>query len=329
MNKLRYKVIGISFLLIFIISCEKEKNPLSDNFQSGEWNIMSSLSTNTQTIYFIDSQNGWAIGDSGFLSYTSDGGYSWIKQNSGTDKRLTSIYFLDSNTGFACGYNNTLIRTDDRETWTPIEVISDSGLIYSSLNIDSEGNLYFISNYGEIYCSDDNGLNWNNKYTLDNWGYYLLDNSNSPTCYAIQFGYHSLYKSTDNGNSWVKKALPVDWSGDIYILDTDYIWVSENWAPSATWHDSVSIHMSSDGGNTWNKQSTFSGKIIDNIIFVDTNHGWISKITEIYFTADGGKSWTSQFELENIGYIRDIFFVGNNNGWAITSEGILIKYSCN
>ena len=277
----------------------------------------------------MDSQNGWVIGDSGFISYSSDGGYTWTEQNSGTDHRLTSIYFMDNQNGFACGYNQTLIHTEDRgNTWTPFQVHSDSGSIYHSIHPDNYANLYFISNYGEVYWSNDNGLNWNNKTTLDRWGYYLLDYSNRPTCYAMQFLFHSFYKSSDNGNSWAKKTLPVEWSGDIFFLDTEYIWVTENWAPSATWHDSVSIHMSSDGGNTWNKQSTFLGKILDNIVFVDTFHGWLAQITKIYFTSDSGKSWTCQFESDEFGYIRDIFFLDSNTGWAITSEGIVVRYDC-
>jgi photosystem II stability/assembly factor-like uncharacterized protein len=315
-------------IIISFIGCENNENPVSDNNKSGEWNIISSLNDNINKIYFIDSRNGWAVGDSGSINYTSDGGHTWTKQNSRTDNKLTSIYFIDDQKGFACGYNNTLIYTEDKgNTWMQIQVISDSGLIYSSINTDNNGNLYFISNYGEIYCSNDNGLTWNNKYNLDNWGYYLLDNSNSPTCYAMQYGFNSLYKSTDDGNSWVIKALPVNWSGDIYILDTDYIWITENWAPSSSWHDSVSIHMSNDGGNTWSKQSTLLGYKLENVVFIDTIHGWVSQITKIYFTSDSGKSWTCQFESDEVGYIRDIFFLDSNNGWAITSEGKIIKYN--
>ena len=323
-----FKNVILCLLFFFIFGCEKGKIPVSNNFQNGEWNIISSVSGNICTIFFIDSQNGWVVGDSGYVNYTSDGGYTCTNQNSGTKNKLTSVYFLDNQTGFACGYNNTLIYTNNKgDTWIPVQVVSDSGSIYSCIHSDNVNNLYFISNYGEVYWSNDLGESWINKRNFDNWGFSYLDFSNNPTCYAMQFGGKSLYKTTDGGNSWNIYPIPLQWSGDIYFFDKDYGWVTENWAPSSMIHDSTSIYMTTNGGETWIQQSSFYGLTLDNILFVDIFHGWVSDITKIYYTSDSGKTWTCQFESDEIGYIQDIFFVDNNNGWVLTSEGIIIKYS--
>ncbi|MBU1875000.1 hypothetical protein KJ688_14930 [bacterium] len=323
------KNVILCLLFISIICCEKDKNPLSNNFQNGDWNIISSLNEDMCTVFFIDSMNGWAVGYNGQINITTDGGVTWSNQNSGTTNKLTSVYFLNNQTGFASGYNNTLIYTNNKgNTWVPIQVASDSGSIYSCLHSDDANNLYFISNYGEVYWSNDLGESWNNKHNFDNWGFSYLDYSNNPTCYAMQFGGNSLYKTTDGGNSWNIYTIPLQWSGDIYFFDKDHGWITENWAPSSMIHDSTSIYMTNDGGETWIQQSSLSGLVLDNIVFVDIFHGWVSKITKIYYTSDSGKTWTCQFESDEIGYIRDIFFVDINNGWALTSEGILVKYSC-
>jgi photosystem II stability/assembly factor-like uncharacterized protein len=309
-------------MIIFVFSCE-------ENQDYDEWLIISSIDKNINSIYFIDSQNGWVVGDSGYISYTSDGGYTWTKQNSMTNSKLKSIYFLDNNTGFACGYNNTLIHTDDKgNTWMPIQVVSDSGSIYSSINSDNDGNLYFISNYGEVYWSNNLGVTWNNKHNFDNWGFSYLDFSNNPICYAMQTMGKYLHKTNDGGNSWSIYTIPLQWSGDIYFFDKDHGWITENLVPSSMIHNSTSVYMTNDGGLTWVQQSSLSGLVLNNIVFVDIFHGWVSGVTEIYYTTDNGKSWTRQFKSDDEGYIKDIYFIDSNTGWAITSEGIVIKYNC-
>ena len=137
----------------------------------------------------------------------------------------------------------------------------------------------------------------------------------------------SLYKSTDGGNSWNALSLPSPWSSDIYILNSDIGWVAENWGPSSIWHDSLSIYITTNGGETWIRQSSLQGAFLNNIVFVDMFKGWASIITKIYYTSDSGQFWICQFESEPIEYIIDIFFLNDNNGWALTDQGNIIKYT--
>jgi len=51
------------------------------------------------SVYFTDSNTGWAVGDFGAILKTTDGGTSWTLQSSGTTNDLESVYFTDSNTG--------------------------------------------------------------------------------------------------------------------------------------------------------------------------------------------------------------------------------------
>ena len=315
------------FCLIFISIIGCNKNSLSNNLQNGSWNIISDLSEGMNTIFFIDSKNGWAVGDNGKIKVTRNGGFRWSNQNSLTDNRLVSVYFVDNQTGFASGFNNTLIYTKNKgDTWESITVASDSASIYSSLHSDNDNNLYFISNYGEIFYSNDLGNNWNCKYTFDNWGYYYLDFSNNPTDYAMRFMGNTLNKTIDGGNSWNTYPTPSQWTEEIFFLNKDYGWVTENWGPSSMIHDSVTIYMTTNGGETWVRQSSLPGLTLDNIVFVDSLEGWVSRITKIYYTSNSGKSWICQFETEDIGFIKDIFFLDTRNGWVLTSQGKIIKY---
>ena len=94
-------------------------------------------------------------------------------------------------------------------------------------------------------------------------------------------------------------------------------------------HESVSIYMTKDGGETWVKQSSLPGLSLDNLTFVDSCEGWVSGITKIYYTFNSGKDWIMQFDSEDIGigYIKKIFFADKDNGWALTSQGKILKYT--
>lgn len=66
-----------------------------------------------KSIYFLDSQLGWAAGEYGLLLKTIDGGKSWLKQNSGTENSLTGIEFLNAELGFAVGLDGTIVKSTD------------------------------------------------------------------------------------------------------------------------------------------------------------------------------------------------------------------------
>jgi photosystem II stability/assembly factor-like uncharacterized protein len=301
---------------------------LIDGFcQNNEWKIISEVNSGINKVFFLDSTKGWIVGDSGRIYSTDDGGTTWLPQNSGTENKLVSIYFMDDQIGFAAGYNKTLIHTNNGgDKWTTVEVRNDSGSIYNSLGCGADNNLYFISNFGEVHCSSDSGVNWTNSYNFNQYGFSYLDCSNSPTCFAMQILLKSFYKSTDGGKVWERLSIPIQYSGDIYFLNDSTGWISEDWTISSIWHDSVSIYITLNGGETWTRQSTLEGISLTNIVFLDTFEGWLSVVNKIYYTLDSGKSWMRQFECDNLDWITDIFFLNDRNGWALTDQGTIIKY---
>ncbi len=60
-----------------------------------------------------------AVGTSGTILRSSDGGETWTPQTSGTNRDLLAVSFVDGNTGTAVGEGGTIVRTTDGgETWT-------------------------------------------------------------------------------------------------------------------------------------------------------------------------------------------------------------------
>src|SRR5215217_8188627 len=69
-------------------------------------------------IHFLDAQNGWAVGASGTVLKTTDGGKKWKKAVTGTRATLTSVFFVDRQKGWVTGSAGMLRRTlDGGDSW--------------------------------------------------------------------------------------------------------------------------------------------------------------------------------------------------------------------
>ena len=88
---------------------------------------------------FINANEGWVVGDGGFIARTTNGGDTWDLQASGTGAKLYAVAFLDSQRGYAVGQKpsgstspdaNVLKTTDGGLTWVEetIGVYNYSGM---------------------------------------------------------------------------------------------------------------------------------------------------------------------------------------------------------
>jgi photosystem II stability/assembly factor-like uncharacterized protein len=72
---------------------------------------ISSNSASLKSVYFTDSNTGYAVGDFGTLLKTSNAGVDWYIQDSGTQANLTSVCFTDANTGYIAGDSSLILKT--------------------------------------------------------------------------------------------------------------------------------------------------------------------------------------------------------------------------
>jgi photosystem II stability/assembly factor-like uncharacterized protein len=62
-------------------------------------------------VTFPDYLHGTAVGSSGWIFHTTDGGQTWVRQDSPYLGNLGAVAFLDSLTGYACGSEGAIIKT--------------------------------------------------------------------------------------------------------------------------------------------------------------------------------------------------------------------------
>ncbi|MBM3211850.1 hypothetical protein FJZ33_06515, partial [Candidatus Poribacteria bacterium] len=99
----RYNYIVLTIFIILITS----------SYSFGNWSIMrqADWATNFRDITYTDEQNAWAVGDSGFIAVTMDGGKTWNRQNSSVNNNLSRVMFIDQKIGWTVGSTGTVLST--------------------------------------------------------------------------------------------------------------------------------------------------------------------------------------------------------------------------
>jgi photosystem II stability/assembly factor-like uncharacterized protein len=129
-------------------------------------NTWDSITTNTmlgaRSIYFVDNLTGFMNVSSGRIYKTTNGAASWdscayVGSNSG------GFYFINSNTGFINSAYYTYKTTNCGTTWTTLSIPSGSFYYDGSETYTATGD------FGSIYRSTNNGMNWiNSKQSVHN-----------------------------------------------------------------------------------------------------------------------------------------------------------------
>lgn len=315
------------FCCLFLWSCQS--GPTES--EPGTWQIVRESSGDVySSLHFADRDHGWAVGGSGTILHTGDGGNTWEYQQSGTPNNLSDVYFVDSQHGWAAGSNNTIIHTvNGGLSWQLLAISGDSTRLFTSIYFADELTGWTVHNSGEILHTQDGGTTWEVQASWERGGTALLSFVNDQIGYAKPGRDTLLVKTTDGGQHWIPISnYRFRWETDMFFLDEHHGWVSNTKGPSSFWPDYANVYGTTDGGVTWTCLDTLKEVLhLSSIFFVDDRLGWVASPNKIYQTTDGGNTWVCQFSPEDVflGF-RGIFFVDDTYGWALGIYGGILKY---
>ncbi|MBS0599656.1 MAG: hypothetical protein JSR94_00335, partial [Proteobacteria bacterium] len=112
-----------------------------------------------RALHFLpDGRHGWAVGESGTILAGTDGGDTWTRRASGTDKYLIAVHFTaDGRRGWAVGDSGTILAsTDGGDTWTPRASGITKALIAVHFTADGRRG-WAVGENGTILASTDGG----------------------------------------------------------------------------------------------------------------------------------------------------------------------------
>lgn len=275
-------------------------------------------------VFALDDKNAWAVGESGLILHTSDGGQTWEKQENKVTQCLNSVFFTNANTGWACGAKGTVINTTDGgKTWSQIDLKTTKfSAPFNKIAFVNDKEGFILGGAVAINPAKTAG------YLFGAIGGLIVGLSEE--AYLKDNGSIVLY-TQDGGKSWehLKSAKITNYFGrnDLCALGGNkIITVGRN-----------GIFYSEDKGKTWqaykqpNEKSNLAWcATLNAICFANDNEGWIGGAEGepslekggangralVLRTSDGGKTWEMK-KLDINGMINEIYFLDKSNGWAL------------
>jgi photosystem II stability/assembly factor-like uncharacterized protein len=253
-----------------------------------KWNIIKNFNgSRINDIYFVNSQKGLILSDSGKFYITLDSTHTWSTLLTGVNSNLNRVCFLNDSIGISIGTRGVILRTSNSGlNWTPVNgnyLFDLKGICYIP-----SGNIFICGDSSVILKSINSGNNWFSMQTPslkhlnsiafknDNLGYIVGDSGTT-------------YRTTNGGSIWEFINI---YSGS---LNLNFI----------TWYcdtllcivgDNNLIRMSRNNGLTWGtpvSEYLYQGHI-NKIQFINNNFGFLcGNRMMIQRTIDGGGPLTN------------------------------------
>jgi photosystem II stability/assembly factor-like uncharacterized protein len=308
-------------------------DPVEPNLQPIEWKVVRSGGEgHFQGLWFVDKDNGWAVGDSGRILHTSDGGDSWDFQESGTLLPLKCVVFSNPRIGWIGGGENSIgLTTNGGASWVWVHPDGEARRTFMALSFVDDRTGWMVDNFGGILHTEDGGLTWIPQLSGTTWAITSIQLLDSREGWATATNRVVLH-TTDGGNHWSTSTLDsIDYCShvivvytDIYFVDRSTGWIATSSAVSGTADHPTPILRTIDGGATWICWITPENDFISAIAFADRRRGWAGCFGGILYTSDGGSHWSYQLQTPGVPVV-DVCLIDHSRAWAITFTGSIVR----
>ena len=240
---------------------------------------------------FLNAETGYAVGGSGTILKTINGGTTWTKLQSGTTKNLNSVKFTNPQTGYVVGDSGTLMKTSNGGiTWTANHDYSQKLTCVFFVTADTG----FVTGYGgTIIKTVDGGQSWFPQYSGTSRDVRSVFFTDSDIGFAVVFLYgyilddeSSLLKTHDGGTTW----KPIGYVRDPLINSIFFTDASTGYlAGQRLYRQNGYILKTTYSGVRWDTTSVGQVPGLSSIFFTDANTGYaVGGSGTILKTTNGG-----------------------------------------
>jgi photosystem II stability/assembly factor-like uncharacterized protein len=245
-------------------------------------------------VFAHDAMTAWAVGDYATILNTTDGGATWLEQDSGYSDVYDwwDVQFLDGNTGWVVGgkpfdftsHRRAILKTTDGgATWTTQYHDSNEPVLKAVHFVDASHG-WAVGEGGDIMVTDDGGNTWADQVSgtgQELWDVHFVDVN---TGWVVGIG-GTLLHTTDGGATWTPQDPgTVDGFTAVYFDDASTGWISGGVLGAGT------VLHTIDGGVTWHPQDTDDADSLYDLAFIDNLNGWgVAFGGDIIHTETGGE----------------------------------------
>ena len=267
----------------------------------------------------------WAVGADGVILHSSDGGRSWLHQESGVGNALKDVFFVDDTTGWVVGEKGVILHTVNGGSSWEVQASNTGANLRTAWFIDSQTG--WVGLPDGVLKTIDGGETWAKAGSLpsevkslqffDADTGLLICNSGSP-------GAGRIMRTSDGGTTWTPATCqyvgPGPSSGPCEDNFTALHFPTRNFGCAVGGWVGPLAYTTDDGGASWTEQETnIDFAEPESVFFLDTNKGWATGYRGTLLTSDGGRTW-SMVESNDSG--RDIVFMSPDEGLVTEWVGI-------
>lgn len=287
------------------------------------------VNNDLKSIYFIDSLNGFAAGDTTIVLKTIDGGASWNVSYSDSpfsNRENLSVHSKDKESVFVASFNKS------GGPYGHISDSRDSAVTWNHTSFSADGfcSIYFLDNdtgyasgYNKLVKTINNGQSWN---LLTPQVMLLAPFLNSIYFPSAKVGYSVgysmsqqiplIFKTNNYGNTWDTLSNP----SHNYFRSTNFL--NENIGYVVG--DAGIILRTNDGGNNWIIQNVGVNNKLNSVVILDSSNAFIvGENGLILETKDAGLNWVqrSSGTTQNL---YSIYFINSNLGYIAGDNGTIL-----
>ena len=288
--------------------------------QTGWVQQNSGTSSTLYSVTFTDINTGTAVGASGIIRRTTNGGINWFSQMSGTSSTLYSVHFINANTGTIVGSGGIIRRTiNGGVNWFPQTSGTSQTLKFVYFINANTG--VIVGNNGIIRRTTNGGINWFSQLsgTNNNLNSVYFINANTGTTVGK---YGTVRKTTNGGINWFSQSVPTTTYEltSVYFLNT-----STGIITKANYNYTRSIYRTTNAGITWYEIYTGSVHSLYALDFPSSSSGYlIGGEGDIFKSSNSGANWTF-YPAGIMNWFYDGSFANENTGWVVGTSGIILK----
>ncbi|MCU0454441.1 MAG: YCF48-related protein [Bacteroidetes bacterium] len=301
---------------------------------TAQWTSLNSGTTaNLNGVHFVSPTIGWAVGASGTIIKTTDGGTSWQPQVSGTSTFLYKVRFVDASTGWVTGSGGLLLKTTDGGgTWSPQTTGTTNSIDDAWFTSATHGVFVGGADAGTsvnmVKFTTDGGTTWNPRISGTTGRLYRVQMVDGSNGFALGIQSGRIIRTTNGGAGWTELTPSVTNSQGLWFSSTTHGWLPGGGASAAI------VRRTTDGGGTWTVDSVRSALTLRAAQFLGVQLGWavgavggdpFNLKRAIVRSMDGGASWTSK--IDTLGpQLTALHFVDMKLGFAVGNGGSILRY---
>jgi photosystem II stability/assembly factor-like uncharacterized protein len=283
--------------------------------------------SNLNGIFCLDASHCWAVGDSGTMLVSSNGGLTWTTQDTAfpPSRNVNGIVFGDLNCGWSVSEHN----------WKTVQWTANGGADWNLVNMqslnaesmfavayDGVSRGWAVGSNGTVVRVDCSG-NWQDKSISTEHDLYGVDFVDANNGWVV--GHHGTVYRTTNGaagtTTWTRRDPDDGHDWDLYGVY--FQTATRGWAVG----EEGVIWYTSNAGVDWTELAVDTHHTLRSISFSDANTGWIvGDDGTLLKSVDGGLTW-QEVDLPTGENLVSVNFADPTHGWIVGNHGVMYRLS--